>query len=1066
MPTMKRALLLVLLIARSSAASGDDLEQADLARLLDPAARAGEVARLAGCDGKKRLLRSFRLHRTPRAAGGEWLVLAASYDFHFESDQAPWHSYKIDKPEELFGGRAPAAELLDPELSRIDDHGLQVFGPDGKEVRPFGGNNWISGGYLFDLNRDGVLDRADSTSHRVTGADDQEIEVFELETVEIPSRSLLRVVFNWHPRRAGEVDDWTFTCEDMDGDGVAEITFGPKNARSDEDRRRFVFRWDPVLKAYSAGEIPDRSHIRVLEEGENLAQLAQSGGLGYPVTSGGATAVAAAPAAAPVRPATTYAFASLKGSSDREVLDFFRGKARPDAFRGPEDAVRTGLPDGFWEMDPKQAALAFAEANRTPAHRQRWHLALDDRGGIAPPKSGWLLHDWGSSGCYSYSSHIFALRFGVAEPGLLATEYNSSGVVGANPLVDQPGHSARRIALSDPEARFLADTVFWLDRIRALSIVKEDDHRGISSSSADGYGSLHLLADDAAPRKVAAGTVWADRSVGANWTGTYTPGVCLNLVEFLLADALPARLGKRWQVAPEIDHRGLSTPLEQRLKPRHDLTDRDLLTGVIAEALQRHATDPLPAPALGQLVRCAGEEALLDLRPALERLQATLPPRSEEDDEFEVLQTRFARDHFGTPTADEPSDHPKDHARYEALREKRELQPGPVLRDPLAAALEKLRIARSPEQLLKQVRDNGDLARWALGRLRMQYPDLWADYLVDEFQNANPDERRALFDTLAAARPESAKDLIALLDPKEIDALALEIAAFQLRHDAAAAMERVPVLLQLVRERKADYLRRGEAMRLLGSMKLDPPAAAELLGLLVAEIKDPQKGDFAATHTSAAALDAVSRLPGAAAHLDEIAGTTGGGFSGFASGIDALLRLTRDSPDRNAPLERFVRARLKRHDGMMNEVFFAALALDLRGLAPEIAAMASESPAVPDGDGAEYGGGHFKGPGGERYHIAREITALWSEPDPATRARMWLAMVLHRPYHFSPEYHASDAAAALRERATAAIRELPPEPRHQALLAMSAATPSFAGEAEVAAWLHAAAELPAAAAAE
>jgi hypothetical protein len=86
---MNRALLLLLLIAGSPGASGDDLEQADLARLLDPAGRAGEVARLAGCDGKKRLLRSFRLHRTPRAAGGEWLVLAASYDFHFESDQAP-----------------------------------------------------------------------------------------------------------------------------------------------------------------------------------------------------------------------------------------------------------------------------------------------------------------------------------------------------------------------------------------------------------------------------------------------------------------------------------------------------------------------------------------------------------------------------------------------------------------------------------------------------------------------------------------------------------------------------------------------------------------------------------------------------------------------------------------------------------------------------------------------------------------------------------------------------------------------------------------------------------------
>jgi hypothetical protein len=171
-------------------------------------------------------------------------------------------------------------------------------------------------------------------------------------------------------------------------------------------------------------------------------------------------------------------------------------------------------------------------------------------------------------------------------------------------------------------------------------------------------------------------------------------------------------------------------------------------------------------------------------------------------------------------------------------------------------------------------------------------------------------------------------------------------------------------------------------MRLLGSMQLDPPVAAELLPLLLAEIKDPQKGEYPGAHTSAAAIDALSRLPGAARHLDEIVAITEGGYNGFDSGVDALLRLTRDLPDRKSRLEAFVRPRLKEHDGMMNDVFITALALDLRGLAPDIAALASESPAVQDGDAAEYGGGSFKGPAGQRYHIAREITALWNEPDP------------------------------------------------------------------------------------
>ena len=138
---------------------------------------------------------------------------------------------------------------------------------------------------------------------------------------------------------------------------------------------------------------------------------------------------------------------------------------------------------------------------------------------------------------------------------------------------------------------------------------------------------------------------------------------------------------------------------------------------------------------------------------------------------------------------------------------------------------------------------------------------------------------------------------------------------------------------------------------------------------------------------------------------------------------------------------------------MMNDVFIAALALDLRGLAPEIAALASESPAVQDGDAADYGGGNFKGPAGQRYHIAREITALWNEPDPGTRARMWLALIVSRSYQFSPEYQTSDAAKALRERAAAALQGLGPVDRLRTMNAFRAATPNLANDPETVAWL-------------
>ena len=122
-------------------------------------------------------------------------------------------------------------------------------------------------------------------------------------------------------------------------------------------------------------------------------------------------------------------------------------------------------------------------------------------------------------------------------------------------------------------------------------------------------------------------------------------------------------------------------------------------------------------------------------------------------------------------------------------------------------------------------------------------------------------------------------------------------------------------------------------------------------------------------------------------------------------------------------------------------------------MAPDIAALASESPAAPDGDAAEYGGGNFKGPAGQRYHIAREITALWSEPDPATRARMWLALVVNRPYQFSPAYQKSEASGLLREQAAAGIRSLDRELRLKTSDAFRAATPGFTDDPETVAWL-------------
>jgi hypothetical protein len=596
--------------------------------------------------------------------------------------------------------------------------------------------------------------------------------------------------------------------------------------------------------------------------------------------------------------------------------------------------------------------------------------------------------------------------------------------------------------LEQNEATFLAGTLFWLDRVRSYAPAGMKNDRTLGMSSADGHASLHLLTGGSAPREIGSQTVWAMGSISGHWDSAYSPKICINLAEHLLDTALSEHLGPRWQVGPEIDRRSLATSLEDRLKPRLDDEARARLAANIREAFARHWSDPLPATALVELVRSVGEEALLDLLPDLERLQSSLGKPTAEDAEFEALQKRFSFDHFGNARRDEPSDHPKDYARYEALMEKRTMEPGPALRKPLADSIKRLQIAGDQKRLVKEAKGKGPGARWALDRLRKIYPQAWEDFLILGFRDANPDDRRNLFATLAAARPEAAKGLVFLMSPREISALLNEVVRFETTADPESALTRVPALIDFVRDREGEFTRRGEAMLLLANLKLAEEQVKELRPLLLAELKNPQHHpNMPSMSTLSSAVDALSRLPGAEQDLDAIIGMDRASAFGFETGLETTLRLTRTRPDRKLRLEAFIKPCFKSHPGMMDNVFIAALALDLDTLAPDIAAFATESPAVEDGDGANYSGGSFKGPAGERYHIAREITALWSEQDPGTLSRMWIAFVASRNFHFGEHRKDSAVAKLLQEKAAAAFSQLSPEERRKQIDAALAALP-------------------------
>lgn len=1043
-----------LMLASIATCSGDTLQTADLAKLRDPATREAEAARLAGCDLERRALKRCVFLTAPQPGGNPPLhVLTVAEESVWSAESSVFGGYQIENPEELFAGTGRSAAFQsEPGLEPVRDSQLLVFDSTGKEIRPFGGNNFTEEGYYFDFNHDGILDRADSTRYGVDEAPDDSVQVFELETVEPKPRTLLQVVFNWHPDSASDENNWGFTCFDDNNDGFAEIAFGPASAVKQEDQRKFVFRWDPDRQCYSAGDIPAHSHIRVMKPGESLASIAKSGKLGYPVIRDSSNSNSDDPA--PPVPQAPYVFRSFKDRPAAELAAFFQGAKHRDSFDEPGDAVPNQLPENLWNLSPKQAAIAIAEANRTPSHRAKWQLAMDDRHGVAPPASGWLTHRWSSSGCYSFSSHFFVLRFGVPAPVLTVFGYNSIGVVGRNPLADQPARNVRFIKLAEKEARFIADTVFWLDRIRSFSPVKNRNSFGMRSSTADGFATVTFYPDHEIPRDVADGTVWATSSISGNWTEAYDQTTFVNLAELLIADGVPKMLGERWDVAPEIDYQNLATPTDVRLAPRVDNDARQQLVETYRALLDHHARDPLPAAALAMLIGDAGGEALTELRPAFESMFAALPAETAEDREFAALEKRFERDHFGNPLGDEAAvDHKTAHARYTKLRAEREFLPAAVLREPLQDAIARLRLAQNTANLMNAAAEDGPDSTWALGQLRRIDAGAWAGIVASGFHKADVESRRAIIDTLTAGRPDQVKPLIAELPPAEYRDLIIGITEYHRKQDAASLAKDVPVLMSLLRDSKVGFLQRGSAMSLLAELDLTTETRSEFIALLEKEIRNPQKGEYG-MDTLEEAVSALTRISPGADHLDLITRTPGIGHRAFETGFQAILTMAGNRPDRDRLLADYIRPRFATSEGMMNDIFLHVLAFDLRELAPDIAAFATEGPSIADGDGADYSGGNFKGPTGQRYHLAREITALWTESDPATLGRMWAFFAASRSSAFNPQDGHSRMEQTLRELAARNLKRMPSAQRKEAVFSALTHIPVPAYAAGTEKWLR------------
>ena len=133
-----------------------------------------------------------------------------------------------------------------------------------------------------------------------------------------------------------------------------------------------------------------------------------------------------------------------------------------------EAKIKTDLPDGFWEMSSKDAALALLAANSDSKVKQKFEFAISETN-AAPPSRGEAGLEWSCFHCVTAKSASMELRYREQESQL---QY---AVVDSLDVHDFRRNQRRSIALPQNEARQLYEVIWWLGKVKAVPKSKPSD---------------------------------------------------------------------------------------------------------------------------------------------------------------------------------------------------------------------------------------------------------------------------------------------------------------------------------------------------------------------------------------------------------------------------------------------------------------------------------------------------------------------------------------------------------------------------------------------------------------
>lgn len=881
---------------------------------------------------------------------------------------------------------------------------------------------------LADLNGDGVCERVDLVSSLDSGGD--AFSVLCISPLRSKAVPCLVVLFNW------QTDDWGCQLADADGDGVCDIEFGPWRAGEiGAIDAQAVYRWDKTQKAYIGPDGQPGQHFQRLPNGSLSLELPRLEKAGK-IFMANAKAEAEKKEKLSRPQASPYHYASLKSLTNQQIAGYMDDRNKNlDSFFSflAEGATEKIVPETFWTMDPKSAAVAIAFRSLKPEMRSITRIAIDDRDVQKPPESGTLDFSRDDDTCYSLhfspkGSWLFYAkndpRFSCFDP---APELHRR-----TPILD-----LRRCEIPYPEARHLAQTVWWLQRIRSsgdghsLPEVEFDPPRFAKLVWHDGQGRLvSELAESLQLRQ---------------WGGSYQRCNCLELTGMLIDDVLPSHLGARWR-ALELKHEQESQEgdLDRMV---YEIEDLKKLHGFARQFLDQFSLDQstISFPVVTTTVEVARKFDFFDLMARLEEIRKSLPAPSQAVQAAANLEAEIDRIEMaaaGTPSS------AADKKKLEELRERhyeivldadtRNLE---SLREQLDSTLASWREHEGVPELQKLARQADDeFYKRTLQRFQKTYRASDAEALESMFQNLA--DEYVLADLIEKA-PERADKLIRTMSPEKspIGTVAfafLSKSPKEIPHQAewlqamlAAISDpelgdrAIKALVPDNQPRRFSDPRIDEALlKLLRQFPTPPPPVAAKpreqngpyaipvpLDLSDSEVdmeKDRIREDAASLATEAALAlarrgrsDCFDTIAAAYASLDEK----------IRIRVQERLWLAMVSLAQQNPVQ--IKPRLKKiflpefdrcsweFDGMVSYMWMA----DLRDLKPDLEKCANSGPEDESHQGYSSQTDDGKYVGLERrLHIARKVVALWNEEDPATRGRLLLAFGLFRREFSSPEH--------------------------------------------------------------